>query len=52
MEVLPYAAWRGGHTRAGTREPTMPFHWTDGDAQTDARAMAAIIGVRPRNALS
>ena len=41
-----------GYTRAGTRELIMPVHWTADDARTDAWAMAAIIGVRPRNTLS
>jgi len=39
-----------GYTRAGTPELTMPLHWTAHDARTDARVMAAIIGVRPLNA--
>jgi len=42
----------GEFTTAGTRELTIPVHWTDDNARTDAWAMPAIIGVRPRNALS
>jgi len=41
-----------GYTRAGTPELTIPVHWTAHDARTDGRALAAIIGVRPRNAIS
>jgi len=41
-----------GYTRAGTREHKMPVHRNADDARTDAGAMAAIIGVRLRNAIS
>jgi len=41
-----------GYTVAGALELTMPVHWTAHDEGTDVRAMAAIIGVRPRNEIS
>lgn len=41
-----------GCTRAGTPDPTMPVNWTAHDARTDDSAVAAIIAVRPRNAIS
>jgi len=41
-----------GCTRSGTPHPIIPVHWTAHDARTADRAMAAIIAVRPRSAIS